>query len=85
MFIVKWLKPNGDIYYRYYKSLYGAHTDEYPYIGYMYIGYKNGFDHEIIDINFVYNNKVWTYEEYSKRTCFESKKGLKRIFKNPFR
>lgn len=85
MFIVKWLKPNKEIYYRYYQDLYGAHTDEYPYIGYMYVGYKNGFDHEIIDINYLYNDKIWTYEEYLKREFLNNKKGLKRFLKKPFR
>ncbi len=61
MFIIKWLKPNNEVYYRYSKFSPMFYT----------IGSKNQYNHEILDINFIYDNKVWSYEEYIDRAYFE--------------
>lgn len=36
--IIVWKKPNGEYYYRVYEYFYGKY----------YVGYKNGYDHEVI-------------------------------------
>lgn len=63
MFIIKYFRPDNSYYYTYSKYL---HT-------YQKIGYKNQFGHEIVDINFICNNKVWSYEDYITFRCFESR------------
>lgn len=80
MFIIKWINLNkNQIYYTYPSSLFGAHCDVYPYMCDYYIGYVNYHGHEILDINYVFNNKVWTYEDYKSRICFAGKKKIKNI------
>lgn len=63
MFIIKYFRPDNSYYYVYSRYLH-AHQK---------IGYINQFNHEIIDINFIYKNKVWSYEEYNTGKCFECK------------
>lgn len=74
MFIIKWLSPKLQIYYKYSNYLHHYQT----------IGYVNQFGHEILDINFVYNNRVWTYEEYINRKCFK-KHGLENLYNKFFK
>lgn len=63
MFIIKYFRPDNSYYYLYSRYLH-AHQK---------IGYINQFNHEIIDINFIDKNKVWSYEEYITRECFKKK------------
>ncbi len=55
MFIIKWVTPKQDVYYKCVKNILCTE---------LKIGYVNQFGHEIIDINYIYNNRVWTYDEY---------------------
>lgn len=77
MFIIKYYSPNKGIYYKVNKSLFGARTDVYPYVGNCYIGYVNSQGHEILDINYLYEGKIYTFEEYQRGLHFQKKKGNK--------
>lgn len=72
MFIINWLRPNNTYYYKY---------SQYFHF-YQNIGYQNQYGHEIIDINFIYNVKVWSYNEYFERICFKTELGLKGLLKS---
>jgi len=80
MFIIKWVNLNKkQIFYTYTKTLFGAHCDEWPYMCQYYIGYVNYHNHEILDINYIFGNKIWSYEDYKSGICFEKPKKIKNI------
>lgn len=74
MFIIKYYNEKKGIYYKYVKNLYGANLNEYPYIGSYYVGYVNSHGHEILDINYIYEGKIYTFDEYQKGLHFSNKK-----------
>lgn len=74
MFIIKYYSEKKGIFYKYSRTLFGAKTDVYPYIGDYYIGYKNSHGHEILDIIYLYNGKFYTLEEYRRRLHYSNNK-----------